>query len=46
MWVDTGVLGPETPVANTDYLYVYQGASVAITTADLLSNDSDPQGQA
>ncbi len=45
VWVDTGVLGPETPVANTDYLYVYQGASVAITTADLLSNDSDPQGQ-
>ena len=35
-----------TPVANTDYSYVYQGASVALTTAELLSNDTDPQGQA
>ena len=46
VWVDTGVLGPDSPVTGRDYTYVYQGASVAVTTAELLSNDSDPQGQA
>ena len=47
MWVDTGVLsGAHSPDANTDYRYVYQGSSVGFTTAQLLANDSDPQGQA
>ena len=45
MWVDTGVTGPETPLPLADYTFVYQGASVSLTTAQLLSNDSDPQNQ-
>ncbi|HEX3088165.1 MAG TPA: Ig-like domain-containing protein, partial [Ilumatobacteraceae bacterium] len=45
IWVDSGATGDQTPVANIDYLYVYQEASVAVTTSELLSNDSDPQGQ-
>ena len=31
---------------DIDYMYVYQGSSVSLTTAELLSNDIDPQGQA
>ena len=47
VWVDTGVLsGAQSPDANTDYRYVYQGSSVGFTAAQLLANDSDPQGQA
>ena len=30
---------------TTDYTVVYQDATVGFTTADLLANDDDPQGQ-
>ena len=33
MWVDTGATGPETPNPSVDYLYVYQGSSVSLTTS-------------
>src|SRR6185503_12504830 len=45
VFVDAGVIGPETPLLDTDYLYVYQGSAVSFTTAELLGNDADPQGQ-
>ncbi len=45
VWVDTGVLGDQTPVLGEDYSFAYQGASASITTAELLSNDRDPQAQ-
>ena len=45
VWVDTGVSGPESPVPDDDYAVVYQGASVAFTTAQLLANDDDPQSE-
>ena len=45
MWVDTGAAGPETPNAAVDYLHVYQGSSIPLTTSYLLANDADPQGQ-
>ncbi|HEY5424385.1 MAG TPA: Ig-like domain-containing protein, partial [Ilumatobacteraceae bacterium] len=45
IFVDTGVIGPQTPLLDTDYLYVYQGSAVSFTTAELLGNDADPQGQ-
>ena len=46
MWVEQWSYGPADTGAAVDYLYVYQGASVAVTTsAQLLSNDNDPQGQ-
>src|SRR6185295_18818441 len=32
VWVDSGVTGPETPLPLPDYTYVYQSASVPITT--------------
>ena len=45
VWVDSGVSGPESPDPGRDHLVVYQGSSIAFTAADLLVNDSDPQGQ-
>src|SRR3954452_9521030 len=45
VFVDSGVTGPQTPVLLVDYLYVYQGSSVAVTTSELLGNDHDPQNQ-
>src|SRR4029079_1183640 len=45
VYVDTGVIGPETPLLHTDYLSVYQGSSVSFTTTELLGNDADPQSQ-
>src|SRR5450432_4024944 len=45
VWVDTAVSSPDAPVANTDFLYVYQGSNVSLTTTELLSNDTDPQHQ-
>ena len=45
VWVDSGVAGPQSPDPGRDYLAVYQGSSTTFTTADLLVNDSDPQGQ-
>jgi Bacterial Ig domain len=42
VWVDTGVEDSNLLIANRDYMYVYQGQSVAVTTAELLSNDVDP----
>src|SRR3954468_549071 len=45
VWVDTGAAGSESPVADEDYSVVYQDGVVGFTTADLLANDDDPQGQ-
>ena len=46
VWVDSGVAGAESPVADDDYAVVYQDATVGFTTGDLIANDDDPQGQA
>ena len=46
VWVDTGsASAAESPNPQTDYFYVYQGSSVGFTTAQLLDNDVDPNGQ-
>ncbi len=46
VWVDTRAeSGAESPDANTDYLYVYQGSSVGVHHRAALANDSDPQNQ-
>ena len=46
MWVDTGTASAaQSPNTQTDYFYVYQGSSVGFTTAQLLDNDVDPNGQ-
>ena len=46
VWVDTTVIGAESPLAFADYFYVKQGESIGFSTAQLLSNDNDPQSQA
>ena len=45
VWVDTGATGPELTGAQRRLLLRLPGQSVSITTAELLSNDTDPQGQ-
>ena len=46
VWVDSGESSSDDESErDIDYLVVYQGSSVGFTVADLLRNDSDPQGQ-
>ena len=45
VWVSATNDSSQLPALRPDYYFVYQGSSVQFDTAELLANDSDPQGQ-